>query len=122
MKFRPYPRYRDSGMGWLGELPGEWTTTLLKRGYDVVLGKMLQPDAGGIGDGFLPYVRAGNIRWDGVDVSNVNEMWVSRAERRQLRLAKGDLLVSEGGDVALRDLGRRIAGVLLPEFGKSRTR
>ncbi len=99
MSFPRYPEYKDSGVEWLGEVPAHWSVVSLKRGYSVCLGKMLKPDATSPHDEYLPYLRAANIQWAGVDVSDVKSMWFSPWERQQLRLQHGDLLVSEGGDV-----------------------
>lgn len=99
MKLKPYPKYKGSGVEWLGDVPEGWTATLLKRGYSVTLGKMLQPDSKAESDTQLPYIRAANIQWGGVDVSDIKEMWISASERESLLLTNGDLLVSEGGDV-----------------------
>lgn len=99
MSFPAYPVYKDSGVEWLGDVPEHWTITLLKRGYEVVLGKMLQPDARCDDDEFLPYLRAANIQLSGVDTVDVKYMWFSAEEKRSLLLRRGDLLVSEGGDV-----------------------
>lgn len=99
MSFPRYPEYKDSGVEWLGEVPGHWDVTALKRGFNVTLGKMLQPDSTGPDDELLPYLRAANIQWDGVDATDIKQMWLSKRDRAQLRLERGDLLVSEGGDV-----------------------
>lgn len=99
MSFPRYPAYKDSGVAWLGEVPAHWDVAPLKRGFLVTLGKMLQPDSSGPEDALLPYLRAANIQWTGVDVSDVKHMWLSSRDRKQLALRHGDLLVSEGGDV-----------------------
>ncbi len=99
MSFPRYPKYKDSGVEWLGQVPEHWVVAALKRGFDVSLGKMLQPESSGADDELLPYLRAANIQWDGVDTSDIKQMWISGRDRAQLRLAGGDLLVSEGGDV-----------------------
>ncbi|MFA6903195.1 MAG: restriction endonuclease subunit S [Gallionellaceae bacterium] len=99
MSLPRYPAYKDSGVEWLGEVPGHWTFASLKRGYGVVLGKMLQNDASSPDDELVPYLRAANIKWNGVDISDVKQMWVSPREINQLALSAGDLLISEGGDV-----------------------
>lgn len=99
MSFPKYPAYKDSGVEWLGEVPEHWVVAPLKRGFSVTLGKMLQPDANGPDDELLPYLRAANIQWTGVDVSDIKQMWLSPRDRGQLTLQLGDLLVSEGGDV-----------------------
>lgn len=99
MSFPRYPAYKDSGVEWLGDVPSHWDVAPLKRGFSVTLGKMLQPDASGPDDELLPYLRAANIQWNGVDVSDIKQMWLSPRDREQLTLQLGDLLVSEGGDV-----------------------
>ncbi|WP_419600218.1 restriction endonuclease subunit S [Thiolapillus sp.] len=60
---------------------------------------MLQPVQQTPVDVLKPYTRASNIQPDGIDISDVKEMWFSPVELRSLRLIVGDLLVSEGGDV-----------------------
>lgn len=99
MSFPAYTAYKDSGVDWLGVVPDHWTVTLLKRGYQVVLGKMLQPEARRDDDELLPYLRAANIQLSGVDNVDVKRMWFSAEEKKSLLLRRGDLLVSEGGDV-----------------------
>lgn len=96
---RRYPAYRESGIDWLGEVPQHWDVGPLKRRYTVTLGKMLQPEPKSDEDIFAQYLRAANIQWGLVDVSDMNSMWLSPADRKALTLKAGDLLVSEGGDV-----------------------
>jgi type I restriction enzyme S subunit len=60
---------------------------------------MLQTEASSSDDELLPYLRAANIQWAGVDITDIKMMWFTERDRRQLRLMSGDLLISEGGDV-----------------------
>ena len=99
MSLPRYPKYKDSGVAWLGEVPEHWAVVPLKRNYEVCLGKMLQNDASGEEDVLLPYLRAANVQWGSVDITDVKLMWLSPRDQRQLRLKTNDLLVSEGGDV-----------------------
>ena len=94
-----YPEYKDSGIDWLGEVPEHWDVTVLKRSFNVTLGKMLQPESSSPDDELLPYLRAANIQWGGADTTDIKQMWLSKRDRAQLHLESGDLLVSEGGDV-----------------------
>ena len=71
----------------------------MKRGFKVTLGKMLQPELNASEDELHPYLRAANIKWEGIDSTEIKQMWMSERDRAQLRLELGDLLVSEGGDV-----------------------
>jgi type I restriction enzyme S subunit len=98
-RWKPYPKYKDSGIEWLGEIPEHWETTVLKRLFEVQLGKMLQNEPSSSEDTLEPYLRAANIFWEGVDVSDVKDMWFSPYEKKQYQLKDGDLLISEGGDV-----------------------
>lgn len=99
MTLKPYAKYKDSGVEWLGQVPEHWDVAPIKRGYIVKLGKMLQPKSQTAHDLLVPYMRASNIQSNGIDISDVNEMWLSPAEIQNLKLFSGDLLVSEGGDV-----------------------
>ena len=99
MSLKPYDLYKDSGIAWLGEAPATWEVTAVKHGFNIKLGKMLQPEPKGDEDELAPYVRAANIQWHGIDTSDIKLMWFSPGERLELGLQKDDLLVSEGGDV-----------------------
>lgn len=88
-----------SGIEWLGEVPRHWEVQRLKNIASVVLGKMLTTEAKN-GDGeFKPYLRSTNVQWIQPDVRDVKEMWIANSEMARLRVRKGDLLVSEGGEV-----------------------
>ncbi len=41
MSFPRYPKYKDSGVEWLGNVPSYWTTPPVYLRYEAVLGKML---------------------------------------------------------------------------------
>lgn len=96
---RRYPTYRDSGVEWMGEVPEGWNVVPVKRAFSVTLGKMLQNERRSGDDFEAQYLRAANVQWGRVDVSDVKRMWFSDREARSLALMVGDLLVSEGGDV-----------------------
>ena len=88
---------KDSGIGWLGEIPLHWESGLVKRYFSVELGKMLNRSLV-VEDGFTkPYLRAANIHWRKVLLNDVNEMDFSSSQLIRYRLKKGDLLVTEGG-------------------------
>lgn len=70
---------KPSEVEWLGDVPVGWEVTPLKFFSNIVLGKMLTPaDKGGYQ--LKPYLRAKNVIWESVDVSDVNEMWFSDKE------------------------------------------
>ena len=92
---------KDSGIEWIGQIPQEWKIGRVKHIYDVTLGKMLQPAPKSDEDELCAYMCAANINWHGVDLSVVKKMWFSEKDKETYRLAAGDLVVTEGGDVAV---------------------
>ncbi|WP_314259675.1 restriction endonuclease subunit S [Cardiobacterium hominis] len=127
----PTAKLKPSGIEWLGEVPEHWEVQRLKNIANVVLGKMLTTEAKGGNGGFKPYLRSTNVQWFKPDVRDVKEMWIAHTEMQQLRICKGDLLVSEGGEVGraciwddelaecyIQNSVHRVAAkpVVLPEF------
>ena len=49
-------------------IPILWRERILKREFDVVLGKMLQPAQAAPDETEEPYLRSANIQWEGVHV------------------------------------------------------
>jgi type I restriction enzyme S subunit len=80
-------------------IPTLWRERILKRDFEIVLGKMLQSDQGREEETEEFYLRSANVQWEGVDLSDVKTMWFSSAEKHDLLLRDGDLVVNEGGDV-----------------------
>lgn len=76
-----------------------WPARILKRDFEIDLGKMLQPQQSTDKETEEFYLRSANVHWNGVDLSDVKTMWFSPAEKRDLLLREGDLVVNEGGDV-----------------------
>lgn len=94
----PNVKLKPSGVEWLGDIPEHWEIRRLKNIADVVLGKMLQT-VSSTDDHFKPYLRAANIQWYKSNLTDVASMWFSSAEMKQYRIARKDLLISEGGEV-----------------------
>ncbi len=46
-----------------------------------------------------PYLTNINVRWGAFDVSQLNTMFFSDAEKRKFELRRGDILVCEGGEI-----------------------
>jgi type I restriction enzyme, S subunit len=80
-------------------IPTLWGERILKRDFEIVLGKMLQPEQENSDETEEPYLRSANVQWEGVDLSDIKTMWFSPRERKELLLRSGDLVVNEGGDV-----------------------
>lgn len=101
MEMAAYPAYDAySQREWVGnsKLPSHWKVKALKRGAQIVLGKMLCPKNKG-GYHLRPYLKSKNIQWLSVETDDVEEMWFSDEELKKFRLTKHDLLLSEGGEV-----------------------
>ena len=94
-------KMKDSGLEWIGEIPESWDICPIKYNFDIMLGKMLQPVPKNDDDELCSYMCAVNVRWNGVDTSIEKQMWFSPKEKENYRLKNGDLLVTEGGDVAV---------------------
>lgn len=90
-------------------VPTLWRERILKRDFEIVLGKMLQSDQGREEETEESYLRSANVQWEGVDLSDVKTMWFSSAEKRDLLLREGDLVVNEGGDVGRCAIWRSIS-------------
>ena len=84
---------------WIQNIPPDWHVRLLKRDFEVKLGKMLQSSPENDDDTEEYYLRSANVAWEGIDLSDVKRMWFSIEEKSSIRLMKNDLLVCEGGDV-----------------------
>lgn len=93
-----YDKYKPSGVEWIGEIPEHWEVKKLKYLGQIVLGKMLASEEKKDYE-LKPYLRAANLQWINVDINDMREMWFSEAEMKKYRLAKDDLLMSEGGEV-----------------------
>lgn len=98
-KWGAYEEYKCPNKLWPPTVPSSWVVMPLKQGWDVRLGKMLQPQPNSVSDTLEPYLRSANICWHGVDTSDVKEMWLSTNDKDLYEIAAGDLLVCEGGDV-----------------------
>jgi type I restriction enzyme S subunit len=78
--------------------PARWPTVPLGYRYDVLLGKMLQPVSAAEDDEMVPYLRARDVQWGGVQLDDLPQMWASSIDRNHYAVETGDLLVLEGGD------------------------
>jgi type I restriction enzyme S subunit len=98
MSFPPYEAYKDSGVGWLGEVPKDWTVCALSYRYEVQLGKMLD-EKRITGEHLGPYLRNVDVQWGSVNVVDLPEMDFRDVDLVRFSLVPGDLLVCEGGEV-----------------------
>ncbi|MCP4220177.1 MAG: hypothetical protein GY765_36435 [bacterium] len=99
MKRVPYPKYKASGVEWLGEVPEHWVVKKAGLGYSIQLGKMLQPKSSTTDDLEIEYLKALHVQWERIDTTELPVMWASNAEISKFSVRAGDLLVCEGGEV-----------------------
>ena len=98
MKLPPYPKYKSSGVEWLGEVPEHWKTPSLYIRYQVDLGKMLN-ETTTRGNHLHPYLRNVDVQWNHINVFDLPQMDIGPWEIARFTVAYGDLLVCEGGEV-----------------------
>lgn len=79
--------------------PGqEWPTVTVADVFDIQQGKALSAAARHADDKH-PFLRTVNVLWGQIDLSAVDRMGMTEAERERLQLEPGDLLVCEGGEI-----------------------
>jgi type I restriction enzyme S subunit len=89
---------KDSGVPWLGEVPGHWDVVALRHRYSQCLGKML--DSTRITGTYpVPYLRNTDVQWDSINHDSLPVMDIKPAEYERYLVKPGDLLVCEGGEV-----------------------
>ena len=66
----PYPKYKPSGVEWLGEVPAHWEVKATKQGFGIQLGKMLQPYSKSPQDSEVPYFKAQHVQWETVSTED----------------------------------------------------
>ncbi|MER6097025.1 restriction endonuclease subunit S [Streptomyces sp. NPDC001728] len=80
------------------ELPSGWARTRVGDLFDMQLGKMLSKEAAA-GPSQREYLTNKNVQWNRLGFDELNRMSFSESEREKFRLVRGDLLVTEGGEV-----------------------
>ncbi|MBI1399706.1 restriction endonuclease subunit S [Hyphomonas sp.] len=76
-----------------------WQERTIAEVGDVALGRQRSPKDHQ-GPHMRPYIRAANITWDGLDLSDVKKMNFSPSEFEVFQLQPGDVLVNEGSGSA----------------------
>lgn len=98
---KPYPKYKDSGVDWLGMIPDGWQhSTLAKVSSLIVDGTHFSPKSFESGD--FMYITAKNIKEHGVDLSDVSYISSSDHEPiyRRCPVKQGDVLYIKDGATA----------------------
>lgn len=92
---------KNSGIEWIGEIPDGWGISKVSRFYSVILGKMLSPVKEATDSTLENYLCAQNIKWDGINTSEIKQMWFSCYEKEKYLLENQDVIVTEGGDIGV---------------------
>ena len=94
----PNAPLKPSGQEWLGEIPAHWGLQRLKQLAEVrgglTLGKQYSGDLRE-----YPYLRVANVQDGYLDLEEVLTVEVPASEATSNLLAKGDMLMNEGGDI-----------------------
>lgn len=93
----PNAKLVPSGIDWIGEIPEGWRITVLRRFANIILGKMLQPNAKFKEDTLEQYICAKDVHFEGIDISDLKKMYFNQLEKEMYQVQKGDMLVVEGG-------------------------
>ena len=83
----------------LPELHEGWVWASLESISEVRLGRQRSPKRAS-GPHMRPYLRAANVTWDGLDLSDVKEMDFNPGELETYRLEPGDILLAEASGSA----------------------
>jgi type I restriction enzyme S subunit len=81
------------------KLPAGWEWCALEDVAEVRLGRQRSPKNHS-GPNMVPYLRAANVTWSGLDLNDVKEMHFSEDEVETYRLEAGDLIVAEASGSA----------------------
>lgn len=68
MSFPRYPKYKDSGVEWLGQVPEHWEVMAVKRGYYVFGGSTPKSDIEEFWDGDIPWATPADLRYSGIPI------------------------------------------------------
>ena len=79
------------------DIPESWSWIRLGDLFSHNTGKAL--NGKGSGNLLRKYLTTSNLYWDSFDLTKVKEMYFSETEIDKCTIAKGDLLICEGGDV-----------------------
>ncbi len=78
----------------MNDLPDGWEWSTIGNIADVALGRQRSPENHS-GPNMRPYLRAANVTWGGIDLSDVKEMNFDSRDAATFALRPGDLLLNE---------------------------
>lgn len=100
MSFPRYPKYKSSGVEWLGEVPVHWETTALKRFCETITdGAHISPETE---NGVFPFVSTKDVGEDGIDLEGCLRTSASTFDymvKTGCQPGAGDVLFSKDGTI-----------------------
>lgn len=106
---RSYPRYKQSGVEWIGNIPEHWEETKIQYLLYVISGNGFPEDLQGRQEGRFPFFKVSDINFNGKSVSDAKN-YVSEEDvliRRWKVIPKQSILAPKIGE-ALRKNHRKI--------------
>ena len=94
VKYKRYSKYKDSGVEWIGEIPEEWEINKIKFYFEIKSGKTLQSSKKNEDDIQVPYITAGNVFWDKIEIDDLSMMNVSPEEIKMYQTLKIPMILS----------------------------
>ena len=89
---------KDSGVEWLGEVPGHWSVPKLRHIASVQTGLALGKNLSGPDVISVPYLRVANVQDGYLKLEDVATVNIHRGDLARYRLQSNDVLMNEGGD------------------------
>ena len=93
MKLKPYPKYKDSGIKWIGKIPEGWEAERYKIRFKYVKGKIPENLEETNEEGYLPYLSMEYLRGNGKGILCANDP-------KSIKVSEGDLLLLWDGSNA----------------------
>lgn len=99
---KPYPKYKDSGVEWIGDIPIDWTTIQIKRLSPVKRGASPRPIADPKyfdDNGEYAWVRIADVSASNRYLENTTQQLSERGSSLSVKQFPGDLFLSIAGTV-----------------------
>ena len=99
MRYKKYPKYKDSGVEWLGDVPEGWIIASLKRYCNVTDGSHHSPKVQDIGLPFISVTDVGDNSINFIDCKKILEQDFKRLIREGCKPNIGDILLTKDGTI-----------------------
>lgn len=107
-KYKPYPKYRSSGIDWLGKIPDSWEAKRLRYYFDYHAGGVWGEEENGNGNNMICF-RVADFDFDHFGLAENNLTVRNIPENQHSRiLEKGDILLEKSGGGEKQTVGRAV--------------